>query len=133
MSTRSHLLDQMGSALTRGGYRYTDERSYPLGLDVNVRARLVEGLGEHTFLVVLSTQAEGGTTDQKVPFKVLALEEMLSQGPEWERAYLVLGGGGTPLWDFYVAELPNKMAYDDKRIRVMHLSEWETLARAGNL
>ena len=43
-----------------------------------------------------------GTAEQKVPFEVICLEEALRTG-SYQRAYIVLGGDGWKLRNFYVS------------------------------
>ncbi len=43
-----------------------------------------------------------GTAEQKVPFEVICIEEALRTS-SYQRAYIVLGGNGWKLRDFYVS------------------------------
>lgn len=55
-------------------------------------------------LVSLKWQQVPGTAEQKVPFEVICLAKVLLDQPgQYSRAYLVLGGTGWKLRDFYVS------------------------------
>lgn len=45
-------------------------------------------------LISLKWQEVPGTTDEKVPFEVIKLLDLLEQFPEFSRAYIILGGDG---------------------------------------
>lgn len=51
----------------------------------------------------LKWQQVGGTAEQKVPFEVICLMEAVRESKNsLAKSYLVLGGGGWTLRDFYV-------------------------------
>ncbi len=88
-------------ALDHGGYQYETQ--------VQVGERL--GCGKHfvdavvtkngrQFLLSVKWQQVSGTAEQKVPFEVICLIDALEESP-YERAYVVLGGEGWKLRDFY--------------------------------
>jgi len=91
-------------ALEGGGY------SYELQVDVGPRL----GGGRHKvdvlatspdgkrFLISLKWQQSSGTAEQKVPFEAMCLADAILREPgRYTRAYLVLGGEGWKLREFY--------------------------------
>src|SRR5262249_44024534 len=90
-------------ALDQGGYEYQ--------LQQNVGKRL--GCGQHfvdviakkagdSILISMKWQQVSGTAEQKVPFEVICLLQALESG-NYLKGYLVLGGEGWTLRDFYTA------------------------------
>src|ERR1700732_5132329 len=57
--------------------------------------------GDDRFLISMKWQQVSGTAEQKVPFEVICLEEALRTG-SYQRAYVVLGGNGWKLRNFYI-------------------------------
>lgn len=132
------VLEQMVlPALQRGGYHYRagvniDHRPGGARHKIDVLAWHDTG---HTFLVSLKWQQVGGTAEQKVPFEVISLAEAVLAGPDKYPevacqdcgttyapasepstqtllAYLVLGGAGWSLRDFYIGGgLSNHLKY----------------------
>ncbi len=96
------VLEQMVlPALRLGGY------SCALQVDVGPRLghgrHIVDAVvekGQDRFLVSVKWQQTGGTAEQKVPFEVMCLAEAIRSGG-YSRAYLVLGGEGWKLRQFY--------------------------------
>jgi hypothetical protein len=96
------VLEQMVlPALRLGGYTYA--------LQVDVGARLGHGRhvvdavaekGQDRLLISVKWQQTGGTAEQKVPFEVMCLAETMRTGG-YAKAYLVLGGEGWKLRQFY--------------------------------
>jgi hypothetical protein len=88
-------------ALLRGGY--TTRPQTVIGTRIGGHAHKVDAVAsndERSVLVSVKWQQVGGTAEQKVPFEVICLSEAVRQGP-WDAAYLVLGGEGWTLRDFY--------------------------------
>src|SRR4051812_28388102 len=87
------------------------EGGYEIKIQVLVGQRF--GCGKHfvdvvaskdgrTTLVSLKWQQSQGTTEQKVPFEVLCLIDAIKTG-NYAKAYVVLGGEGWTLRNFYVS------------------------------
>jgi len=128
------VLEQMVlPALMRGGYSYETQ--------VNIGQRL--GGGKHIADVVASKagkqwiismkwQQTSGTAEQKVPFEVISLAEVALSG-KYEGAYLVLGGEGWTLRDFYVdGGLMTHLAHADK-VDIVTLEAFVASANHGEL
>jgi hypothetical protein len=96
------VLEQMVlPALRRGGYTYRTQ--VHIGERLGGGRHVVDALAEKAgrrFLVSLKWQQTSGTAEQKVPFEVICLAEAVRSGG-YAKAYLVLGGEGWKLRDFY--------------------------------
>lgn len=128
------VLEQMVlPALDQGGYTYK--------IQVNIGQRL--GCGQHLVdviaeraarrvLISMKWQQVSGTAEQKVPFEVICLLEALESG-NYGKAYLVLGGEGWTLRNFYVGDgLKRYLAYADK-VEILTLEAFVGKANAGKL
>lgn len=120
-------------SLRRGGYSYLKQ--------MNVGKR--HGGGTHrvdavatkdgrSVLVSLKWQQTGGTAEQKVPFEVMCLAQAVIDGNA-STAYLVLGGDGWTLRDYYVSgKLAEHLIHAD-RVTVVTLEAFIRLANNGQL
>ena len=120
-------------ALEKGGYvQHT-------GVDIGRRL----GLGRHkldvlaerdnqTYLVSLKWQQVSGTAEQKIPFEVISLAHAMQEG-DYSRAYLVLGGDGWSLRDFYTGGgLDEHLTHSDL-VDIVTLERFIALANQGAL
>ena len=96
------VLEQMVlPALTRGGYTYKTQ--VKVGDRLGHGRHFVDAVAEKDgakFLISVKWQQVSGTAEQKVPFEVICLAEVMMTG-EFAKAYLVLGGEGWKLRTFY--------------------------------
>jgi hypothetical protein len=122
-------------SLANGGYAYQTQ--------VNVGQR--PGGGKHmidvmatkdgqTILVSLKWQQVGGTAEQKVPFEVISLTQaVLDSNGKFGKAYLVLGGSGWTLREFYTGGgLTRYLEYADK-VEIRSLENFVALVNQGRL
>ena len=120
-------------ALRRGGYAF--ETQVNIGRRPGGRNHKVDAVahrGERRWLVSLKWQQVGGTAEQKVPFEVICLAEALGQGG-YEGAYLVLGGEGWKLRDFYVGGGLSKYLRNIERVAIVTLEAFVANANTGRL
>ena len=90
--------------------------------------------GGKPILVSLKWQQVGGTAEQKVPFEVICLLKALRNNDGmYGRAYIVLGGGGWTLRDFYVGGGLKDYMKDSERVSVTSLEAFVAAANKGNL
>ncbi len=83
-------------------------------------------------LVSLKWQQTGGTAEQKVPFEVMCLADAVRAG-QADRAYLVLGGDGWKLRDYYTSgQLAEHLVHADL-VRVVTLEAFARIANNGQL
>jgi hypothetical protein len=101
-------------ALKRGGYTYVAEKD------------------GQKYLVSLKWQQVSGTAEQKVPFEVICLAEAI-RADGFSKAYLVLGGEGWKLRNFYVdGGLKAHLAQADK-VDILTLESFVARANQGRL
>ena len=83
-------------------------------------------------LVSLKWQQTGGTAEQKVPFEVMCLADAV-RGGHADRAYLVLGGDGWSLRDYYTSGALAAHLLHSALVRVVTLEAFIRLANNGQL
>jgi hypothetical protein len=138
-STRTgRVLEEMVlPALQEAGYQYKKQsrigrvmggRPYRADLLVHDPA------SGRRIVVSLKWQQVAGTAEQKVPFEVIALLELLESG-ECDEVYLVLGGTGwTPqLREFYLSEGLCRFIPGADRVRIVGLEEFIKLVNTHRL
>jgi hypothetical protein len=112
------VLEQMIlPALRKGGYEY--QTHVDIGERFGGGRHLVDILAwdstGSTFLISMKWQQVSGTAEQKVPFEAMCLAEaVLTSDNKYNRAYLVLGGNGWKLRNFFVnGGLSKHLRYDN--------------------
>jgi hypothetical protein len=120
-------------ALEHGGYQL--EQQVTIGTRCGGGVHKVDAVatkeGRRT-LVSLKWQQTGGTAEQKVPFEVMCLADAV-RAHQAERAYLVLGGDGWKLRDYYTSgRLADHLIHADL-VRVVTLEAFARLANNGQL
>jgi len=120
-------------ALKRGGYAY--DCQVVVGKRLGGSKHKVDAVAEKNgarILVSLKWQQVGGTAEQKVPFEVMCLaREVKSRA--FQKAYLVLGGEGWTLRDFYTSGELVKHLIDAALVNVVTLEGFVGLANKGKL
>lgn len=120
-------------ALTRGGYEYETQKTVgerPGG--GRHRVDVVATKDEKKILVSLKWQQVGGTAEQKVPFEVISLIVGVKEHG-YDMAYLVLGGDGWSLREFFTnGELQNFIDYDGV-VEILTLERFVAKANTGGL
>lgn len=120
-------------ALDQGGYLYKTQ--VHLGRRLGLGKHMVDAIAEkdgHKFLISVKWQQVSGTAEQKVPFEVICLIEALEMGI-FEKAYVVLGGEGWTLRDFYAAGGLKKYLINYERVEVIKLEAFVGRANQGKL
>ena len=120
-------------ALNRGGYTY--EVQQKVGLRIGGGTHKVDAVAQKNgqkILVSLKWQQVGGTAEQKVPFEVVCLAEAIRTG-EFKKAYLVLGGDGWSLREFYTSGGLDKHLTDCDKVKVLTLERFVAVANQGKL
>ncbi len=119
-------------ALDRGKYQW--ERRVRIGERPSGSDHYVDAVvTKDTLLILVSSkwQQVSGTTEQKVPFEVICLMHALNGG-KYGKAYLVLGGDGWTLRDFYIGGgLKPYIRHD--RVIILTLERFVALANNGEL
>jgi len=131
--TGSVLERMLLPALEQGGYSYRVQEK--LGKRFGIGSHIVDAVAEkngNQVLISVKWQQVSGTAEQKVPFEVLCLLEAIEKGP-YQKAYLVLGGEGWTLRNFYTSGgLAKYLAYGD-RIEILTLEAFVARANSGKL
>ncbi len=134
-STRTGaVLEQMIlPALECGGYDYRTgvDIGRRLGLGRHI-ADVVAEAGTNRYLISLKWQQVSGTAEQKVPFEVICLSEAVQEG-EFNKAYLVLGGDGWKLRDFYTTGGLARHLISADLVHIVTLERFVALANQGDL
>jgi hypothetical protein len=128
------VLEQMVlPALGQGGYSY--KLQVKIGQRLGCSQHFVDVIAEkdgRRLLISMKWQQVSGTAEQKVPFEVICLLEALEPG-DYGKAYLVLGGEGWTLRNFYVGDgLKKYLPYADK-VEILTLESFVGRANAGKL
>lgn len=120
-------------ALDQGGYNYRVQ--VKLGERLGCGAHFVDAIAEkdgRRFLVSVKWQQVSGTAEQKVPFEVICLVEAMEKG-DYEKAYIVLGGEGWKLRNFYTSGGLQKYLVQAEKVEVVTLESFVALANRGKL
>lgn len=93
------------AALRSGGYEVTSQVHIGsrLGGTRHIVDYVVKDTAARTILISVKWQQVSGTAEQKVPFEAICLADALANDPRYSAAFLVLGGPGWRLRDFYVS------------------------------
>jgi hypothetical protein len=120
-------------ALKRGGYSYLTQQL--VGMRFGGGKHFVDVVAEkdgQKYLVSLKWQQVSGTAEQKVPFEVICLAESICDGG-FEKAYLVLGGEGWKLRNFYVGGGLKSYLANAEKVSILTLEGFVARANQGNL
>jgi hypothetical protein len=87
-----------------------------------------------SFIISLKWQQVSGTAEQKVPFEAICLAEAILSGEgKYACAYLVLGGEGWKLREFFIkGGLQKHLAYGDL-VKILTLENFVAKANRGEL
>lgn len=128
------VLEQMIlPSLERGGYE--SKLRVKIGQRLGCGAHFVDVTAEKSrrkYLISLKWQQVSGTAEQKIPFEVMCLAEALESG-EYEKAYVVLGGEGWKLRQFYVEGGLQKFLRRTDKVSIITLEGFVALANKGRL
>ena len=128
------VLEQMIlPALRQGGYEYATrvEIGRRLGLGRHI-VDVVAKKDDQDILISLKWQQVSGTAEQKVPFEVICLSEAL-QDDRFTKAYVVLGGEGWSLRDFYTTGGLARHLTSADLVGIVTLERFVALANQGGL
>jgi hypothetical protein len=119
-------------ALKRGGYGF--EKQVETGTRLGGGRHLIDAVASKAgdrVLVSLKWQQTAGTAEQKVPFEIMCLADVVRSGVA-QRAYLVLGGDGWKLRDYYTSGALSEHLIHSSLVRVVTLEAFIRLANNGN-
>jgi len=132
-STGGVLEEMILPALRRGAYLV--QTHVEVGRRLGAGRHFVDMVVERErrrVLVSLKWQQVSGTAEQKVPFEVICLIEALKDGA-YEKAYVVLGGEGWKLREFYTSGGLNEYLRGADRVEIMTLESFIARANQGRL
>lgn len=120
-------------ALKRGGYTFqTQQKLTPRPGGRRHFVDVIAAKDGHRYLVSLKWQQTSGTAEQKVPFEVISLADAVLKG-SFAKAYLVLGGEGWTLRDFYTEGGLRSHLVDSDRVEIVTLEHFVAFANQGEL
>ncbi len=133
-ATTGRVLEEMVlPALRRAGYAWTEQTH--VGCRPNGRKHRVDVIAskdDASVLVSMKWQEASGTAEQKVPFEVLCLADAVRERG-CKRAYLVLGGPGWTLRDWYVSGALHERLRDVDAVTILTLEMFVAKANQGKL
>lgn len=120
-------------ALDRGGYQHREQVA--IGDRLGCGRHIVDVVAEkdgRSVLVSVKWQQVAGTAEQKVPFEVICLLDAIERGP-CGKAYLVLGGEGWKLRNFFVGGGLDRFLALANRVEIITLEGFVAKANQGRL
>jgi hypothetical protein len=125
-------------ALGRGGYKYEEQANVGVRFGSEKRKHKIDLLagkpGAKQFIVSVKWQQGSGTAEQKVPYEVMCLAEAVEDSKgKFEQAYLVLGGAGWSLREFYIKGGLDKYMRRAEAVEILSLEEFVGRANKGKL
>jgi len=99
----AHLV---GWALTANNYCY--DTKVTIGKRMNDAPHVVDFYLRNNIAVVVRWQQTSGTAEQKIPYEAMCLYTQV-KAMRIRKAYLVLGGDGWTLRDYYIRDLANDL------------------------
>ena len=134
--TGSALEQMILPSLSHGGYSYTTQVN--IGNRLGGGRHMVDVLAEdkagNKIIISLKWQQVSGTAEQKVPFEAMCLAETILAGDnDYQKAYLVLGGAGWKLRDFYTGGGLDRHLRYSNLVYIVTLEEFIAKANQGQL
>lgn len=132
-STGAVLEEMILPALKRG--QYECRLQVQTGTRPGGRRQVIDAIvskHDETVLVSLKWQQTSGTAEQKVPFEVMCLADSVRAGKA-NRAYLVLGGDGWTLRDYFTSGALKEHLIHSSHVQVVTLETFIRLANNGQL
>ena len=136
-TTTGKVLEEMAlSALTKGGYAYQEQvviGQRPSGSKHKVDLLVTAPDGQQ-IPVSMKWQQSSGTAEQKVPFEIICLAEVVqkSQG-KFKKAYIVLGGEGWSLREYYLSGAIMRYLKNCEPVEITSLEGFVAKANQGKL
>jgi hypothetical protein len=132
-STGAVLEAMIVPALERAGY--TIQKQVAIGCRPGGGAHHVDAIarrGDEGILVSLKWQQTSGTAEQKVPFEVMCLADAV-KASHGTKAYLVLGGDGWKLRDYFTSGALKEHLIHADIVQVVTLEAFVRLANNDQL
>jgi hypothetical protein len=137
-TTTGGVLEQMIlPALTRGGYLFNSQVQIGTKFTGENHRHFVDVVarkGDESFLISLKWQQTSGTAEEKVPFEVICLMDAIQKNNGLhKRAYLVLGGDGWKLRNFYISNEFKKYIPFSNHVTILTLESFIAVANRAQL
>jgi hypothetical protein len=135
-STGAVLEQMVIPSLVHGGYSYETQVNIGnrLGGGRHVVDVLAEDSAGNKIIVSLKWQQVSGTAEQKVPFEAMCLAEaVLDADNDYNKAYLVLGGAGWKLRDYYTGGGMDRHLRYSNLVKIVTLEDFIAKANQGQL
>jgi len=123
-------------ALDKGGYKYTIQVviGKRLGGKNHRVDVLVSGFNGEQIPVSLKWQQTAGTAEQKIPFEIMCLADAVyNSNGKIPRAYLVLGGLGWTLREYYISGKISQYVRNCEHVNVVSLETFVAKANKAQL
>ncbi len=135
-NTGGVLEDMVLPALKRGGYAF--QKQVDIGTRPGGNRHKVDIVAQapdnRLVLISLKWQQTHGTAEQKVPFEVICLLDAIRNGAgKYRHAYLVLGGNGWALREFYTHGGLNQYLTHQDIVSIITLESFVARANSGLL
>jgi hypothetical protein len=133
-TTGAVLENMVLPSLIRGGYSYKTQVSVgkrPHGGTHKIDIVSIDK-EERKYLISLKWQQTSGTAEQKIPFEVMCLIDVMNTG-EYHKAYLILAGIGWTLKEFYIRTGLEKYMFNTQLVKILDLEHFIALANNGKL
>lgn len=122
-------------SLIRGGY--TVEKQVHVGVRLGKKGKhKVDATATkdgEKILVSSKWQQTSGTAEEKVPYEVMCLAEAMKDNSDVAKAYVILGGDGWALRDFYVSGGLEKFMQNVNGVKIVTLERFIALANDSRL
>lgn len=122
-------------ALKHGGYTLESQKFIGAKLGGHRhKVDIVATKDGHGILVSLKWQQTSGTAEEKIPFEVMCLADAVQRSEgRFERAYVVLGGDGWTLRDFYVGGKMDAFLKNCEMVKILTMETFIARANKGDL
>jgi len=123
-------------ALNRGGYSYKKQTiiGKRLGGGIHKVDILVTTPNDQQIPISVKWQQVSGTAEQKVPFEIMCLADAIHNSQtRFTKAYLVLGGEGWKLRDYYLSGDVQKYMKNCDSVEIVSLEKFIAKANKGEL
>lgn len=123
-------------ALIHGGYSY--ESQVHIGERPNGRRHVIDILAkdrsDNKYIISVKYQEVSGTAEQKIPYEVICLiHKMKECHGLYNKAYLILGGIGFTLRDFFIDGGLNEYIKGIENVNIVSLENFIALANQSKL
>jgi hypothetical protein len=117
---------------------YTCRKQVRVGTRPGGRRHIIDVLATDSagkqYLISLKWQQVSGTAEQKVPFEAICLAEAIRTGAgKYHKAYLVLGGPGWSLREFYAGGGLDAHLRYSQLVNIVSLEPFIAMANQGKL